>query len=66
MQTQPEAWMAEAYQRRHGSCGDWARWQTYPPMPMVKARSSHCLPSMMGISRPRYEPGPSRISWVCP
>ena len=39
---------------------------TYPPMPMVNERSSQSLPSIMGISRPRKLPGPSRISCVCP
>ena len=39
---------------------------TYPPMPIVKDLSSQSLPSIIGISRPRKLPGPSRISCVCP
>jgi hypothetical protein len=35
---------------------------TYPPMPTVKALSLKSRPSTMGISRPKKEPGPSRIS----
>lgn len=35
-------------------------------MPMVKARSFQSRPSMRGISRLRYEPGPSRISCEWP
>lgn len=38
----------------------------YPPMPTVKARSCQFRPSMIGISRPRKLPGPSRISCECP
>ena len=38
----------------------------YPPMPTVKARSRQFRPSTSGISRPKYEPGPSRISWEWP
>jgi len=40
--------------------------EIHPPMPTVKARSLKSLPSTMGSSRFRYEPGPSRVSWVCP
>jgi hypothetical protein len=39
---------------------------TYPPIPIVKALSSQSLFSMIGISRPRKLPGPSRISCVWP
>lgn len=34
----------------------------YPPIPMVNDLSSQSLFSMIGISRPRKLPGPSRIS----
>lgn len=40
--------------------------KTYPPIPIVNARSFQSRPSMTGISRPRYEPGPSRISCEWP
>jgi hypothetical protein len=38
----------------------------HPPIPTVKARSDQFLPSVIGSSRPRKEPGPSRISCECP
>jgi hypothetical protein len=34
----------------------------YPPMPIVNALSAQSLFSIIGISRPRKLPGPSRIS----
>lgn len=40
---------------------------TNPPIPIVNARSFQSRPSISGISRLRYEPGPSSISceWPC-
>lgn len=40
--------------------------RTHPPIPTVKARSFQSRPSISGISRLTYEPGPSRISWEWP
>lgn len=51
---------------RWRSHGWWRGHLTYPPMPTVKARSLKSRPWTMGISRPRKDPGPSRISCVWP
>jgi hypothetical protein len=34
-------------------CGNMGVVETYPPIPIVNARSSQSLPSINGISRPR-------------